>query len=289
MAATVRLNTLRIENFRGWPGRHEVVFDRCLTLVLGDNGAGKSSLVNAIEWCLFGTDIAKKGCGIAERSDWEIPHRRASGCVEVSLEFDLGAKTRRLHRRRPVDARQRDPDEVMLESGDGSELLRGDAVFGWIESSGLPNWATWRHAFCQHQEDQRYRLTNSGERSRQLANLLGLAGYQDLILAIKGLKAGELAKVDAAHRASIEEHLLIALGNPGQELEDIEDRLNAEGIAKNSISDSLVDANVLALLTAGRQLAEPLGLNGEIPENVQAREAIHWGRNWQSVLRERQT
>ena len=56
----MRLVRLSIRNFRGW--REGIVpLDRPLTILVGENRRGKSSTVNAIEWCLFGREIERHG------------------------------------------------------------------------------------------------------------------------------------------------------------------------------------------------------------------------------------
>lgn len=51
------LKHLEVEGFRGINGRLTLDFGSPVSLILGDNGTGKSSFLAAIEWCLFG-DVA---------------------------------------------------------------------------------------------------------------------------------------------------------------------------------------------------------------------------------------
>lgn len=52
------LKRLVLENFRSFLGTHEVTFsddkERNITLIHGENGTGKTTLLNSILWCLFG-------------------------------------------------------------------------------------------------------------------------------------------------------------------------------------------------------------------------------------------
>jgi DNA repair ATPase RecN len=65
----IRPVALLVENFRGLGGEHSLDLDRDLTVLVGKNGAGKSSLLVAIEWCLFGAEATTSSdSGIAERS-----------------------------------------------------------------------------------------------------------------------------------------------------------------------------------------------------------------------------
>lgn len=52
------LEALRIVNFRGFYGEHEIDFappsGKPVTIIHGENGAGKTNLLNAVYWCLTG-------------------------------------------------------------------------------------------------------------------------------------------------------------------------------------------------------------------------------------------
>jgi len=55
----MKIKNLEIENFRGFNGKHEINFsvkeDKPVTLILAENGTGKSNILEAIQWCLHGT------------------------------------------------------------------------------------------------------------------------------------------------------------------------------------------------------------------------------------------
>ena len=49
------LRRLKVAGFRAFKEERRFDFDRPAILLFGENHAGKSSTLNAIEWCLFGT------------------------------------------------------------------------------------------------------------------------------------------------------------------------------------------------------------------------------------------
>ena len=55
---------LTIRGFRGYRNEIAFDFDRPATIFFGENHSGKSSTLNAIEWCLFGDDCLGKA-GVA--------------------------------------------------------------------------------------------------------------------------------------------------------------------------------------------------------------------------------
>lgn len=54
----MKIEKVVIENFRGWSGNHEIEFStdakKPVTLIIAENGTGKSNLLEAIMWCLHG-------------------------------------------------------------------------------------------------------------------------------------------------------------------------------------------------------------------------------------------
>ncbi len=63
-----QIKRLAVRGFRGFADRCEFVFGDPVTILYGGNHQGKSSTLNAIEWCLFGDDAIGKDTGIRERS-----------------------------------------------------------------------------------------------------------------------------------------------------------------------------------------------------------------------------
>ena len=56
-----KISSIEITNFRQYEGTQEVnlKFDKTknVSIIIGNNGAGKSNLLNAITWCLYGIEI----------------------------------------------------------------------------------------------------------------------------------------------------------------------------------------------------------------------------------------
>ena len=62
----IRIKQVIIENFRNFQGRHPFDFSKDITILLGDNGNGKSSIFDAIQWCLTGNVDRFKNIGSVE-------------------------------------------------------------------------------------------------------------------------------------------------------------------------------------------------------------------------------
>lgn len=77
---------LRVAGFRGFHQVEEFALDQPASLVVGPNGSGKSSMLNAIEWCLFGSACTGRQTGIRERIDWLVPNQHLDApAVTVEL------------------------------------------------------------------------------------------------------------------------------------------------------------------------------------------------------------
>ncbi len=81
------LKELKIKNFRSYYGYNTLLFSKGLTLVIGDNGDGKTTLFEALEWLFNTTGAPQKESNISEmrKSELEIGE---SDEVSVSLSFE---------------------------------------------------------------------------------------------------------------------------------------------------------------------------------------------------------
>jgi exonuclease SbcC len=88
----VRLNSIRLQNFRQHADT-SISFENGLTGIIGANGTGKSTILEAIAWALYGTTAAR---GTRESIKFLRAPQRAP--VRVELEFELGAHQYRVIR-----------------------------------------------------------------------------------------------------------------------------------------------------------------------------------------------
>jgi len=284
----MRLARLSIRNFRGW--REGVApLDRPLTVLVGENRRGKSSTVNAIEWCLFGREIEKKKSGIAERADWEVERRGAgSAAVEVALSIELegpGAAT--ITRRRKLGAGAREEDELEISLADGSRRVQADAE-SWLRENRLPDWDTWRRACCQHQEVLRGRLTVADDLSHILSSLLGLEEHDRLHRMLKDQQPGKIISRLDEELAELEKVVLHRLAMPSEELFDSERKLAALGLERSRLSPALAIEIGRGAVERARALGERLGIQAELPAfETEADEPIvkKWADGWIAHVR----
>jgi DNA repair exonuclease SbcCD ATPase subunit len=283
----IRPVALLVENFRGLGGEYSLDLDRDLTVLVGKNGTGKSSLLVAVEWCLFGAEATKKSdSGIAERGDWALAHDGAAGDVRVTLELAVKGGRARLTRRRGADAKPRDEDDVQLELP-GEEMLRGKEVQDWLSWNHLPDWKLWKRSFCQHQELSRARVTEEADRSTAIAGMLGLDEYRKISDELKKLKVKKLEQRAAEELTELQKEYHRALERPGLEIHDLEGRLEGRGVAAAQAGDTELGRRTTEFLASARGIATQLGVDGSgvPPDDGPAAELLVWAQTWRTEVR----
>ncbi|MEM5831274.1 MAG: AAA family ATPase [candidate division WOR-3 bacterium] len=157
----MKIKTLKVKGFRGFLKESEFDFAP-VTILFGPNGTGKSSTLNAIEWCLWGRKCMGKDTGIRERIDWEIKNRYTMENPFVEINFDHGEKISRKY----ISDKKDDP--YMTET-----------------INGLLNKYSFNDFFVgvyQHQEVIRAILTQEPkDRNEGFDRLFGLSDYRNII------------------------------------------------------------------------------------------------------------
>jgi exonuclease SbcC len=88
----MRLNSLRLVNFRQHADTY-ITFDGGLTGIIGANGSGKTTILEAIAWALYGQDAAR-----GKKETIRSLRAGANAKVRVELDFELGGHRYRVER-----------------------------------------------------------------------------------------------------------------------------------------------------------------------------------------------
>ena len=91
MASGFRIKSVTIEGFKGFTTRQEIGLDGCHAFLLGQNGNGKSSIVEAIRWGLFGS---------TGRPNEIVANRDYSGRCRVEITLTIEGQVWNLRRTR---------------------------------------------------------------------------------------------------------------------------------------------------------------------------------------------
>lgn len=148
----MRFSSIDISNYRQYKylrlefdsGEHD------LHIIIGDNGTGKTNLLNAFTWCLYGVephlgmDDKRRGEPKLNKDSIREAIERGSdnATIEVSIEVDLDGEIDRITRRLPVLIRshieliERKADESFrvqrMYFDKNPDVLRGDAAINYV-------------------------------------------------------------------------------------------------------------------------------------------------------------
>jgi exonuclease SbcC len=158
---------VELENYKQYAGSHTVEFpEGGVVAVIGANGVGKTTLFEAIEWCLYNP---------REIANEEVPPHNGTGATRVALTLadpETGERwvvERRL-KKRGTDA------EVYKEDEPGSPVVQGTRqVTDYVERRliGLPHKAFVSTFFTRQKELSFFGTDKPTERRREIARLLG--------------------------------------------------------------------------------------------------------------------
>ncbi len=166
--------------------------------ICGDNGNGKSALIDAITWALWGRARAK--------SDDDLIH---SGQAEMEVEFDfaVGQQTYRIIRKHAKPRRRRASGQTILEfqlaTGNGFKPITGNSIQQTqdeiIKVLHMDYDTFVNSAYLRQGHADEFTVAKPAERKQVLSNILGLSFYDEL-----EQQAKELAKEQETEKALAE-------------------------------------------------------------------------------------
>jgi len=166
--------------------------------ISGDNGNGKSALIDAITWALWGKTRAK--------SDDDLVH---SGQTEMEVEFDfaVGQQPYRIIRKHSKPKQRRRSGQTILEfqvaTGDGFRSITGDSITQTqqkiIDTLHMDYPTFINSALLLQGHADEFAIKRPVERKQVLADILGLSFYDEL-----EEQAKDLAKQQETEKAQLE-------------------------------------------------------------------------------------
>ncbi|TET98504.1 MAG: hypothetical protein E3J29_03595 [Dehalococcoidia bacterium] len=179
------LARLKVRGFRGFVHEREFELDEPVVILFGENHRGKSSTLNAVEWCLFGDECVGGKTGIPERLGWEVPNRHAGEAgiaVEVKFNSPDGAY---VVSREASGTGKRAAGTLTVTLPDGTRL-HGEGAEQRLNALFRSSFRDFMTTVYQHQEAIRAILTDEPRnRNDAIDRLLGLSEYRELLKGIR--------------------------------------------------------------------------------------------------------
>ena len=166
--------------------------------ICGDNGNGKSALIDAMTWALWGRTRA--------RSDDDLIHSSQTE-MEVEFDFAVGQQPYRIIRKHSKPKRRGSSGRTILEfqiaTGDGFRPITGNSMTQTqqkIIDVLHMDYDTFKNsAYLRQGRADEFTLKKATERKQVLADILGLSFYDEL-----EEQAKELAKERDAEKAQLD-------------------------------------------------------------------------------------
>jgi exonuclease SbcC len=259
------LKSVRLEGFRGF-AKNGVVFEFSAPAVLlyGDNYQGKSSVLNAVEWCLYGDGCIGTKSNIRERvGGWEVVNRQTSAAtVEVVAETDEGLVT---VTRTEEKGKGKRGKHIQVTIADGT-VLRGDDAEREITRMLPLSFGDFATAVHQHQETIRAVLIQRPkERNEAIDRLLGLGEYRNVLEGIRGAKLGQIQKQLATEREKFEGRVEQALAVRRSDVEEKTDAAMGAGLDRDELSAKGALGLATAIVKDLQAFASELGVAATPP------------------------
>jgi DNA repair protein SbcC/Rad50 len=170
----------------------ESIHTACIS---GSNGHGKSALIDAITWALWGQTRAD--------SDDDLVHTGQTE-AEVDFEFAVGGQRYEIMRKHSRPKSSKSSGQTLLEfrliTPEGPKVLTGDTVTltqqKIIQTLHMDYDTFVNSAFIRQGHANEFTRKRPGERKQVLSNILQLAGYDDLEERAKALSREQQNTID---------------------------------------------------------------------------------------------
>jgi exonuclease SbcC len=169
--------SLRLRNFMCYTDVHEALpFEGMhVACISGPNGHGKSAILDAITWALWGECRARSADELIHLGETEM---------EVEFEFELGEGRYRVLRKRNKAGRGQTTLDLHVSHGNGLRPLTGQTVRDTqqriVELLGMGYETFINSSFLLQGRADEFTVKPPGERKRILAEILELGRYDEL-------------------------------------------------------------------------------------------------------------
>jgi len=198
----LKIKKVEIEGFRGFTGKTTFNFDSPVTILYGGNHQGKSSVLNAIEWCLYGDECIGQSSGIRERvgtgdMSWRVVNDNSEKAF-VKLEIEKEQKKYSIIRKE-LKGKGKKGKSIEINLPDGKEKKDAESDREIKRLLGI-EFKDFANTAYQHQETiHDFVMQKPSDQSDAMDRLLGLSDYRNIL---EGIKKSDISKIqkDLAER-----------------------------------------------------------------------------------------
>lgn len=268
----MKLNSITIRNYRQFYGEQTLVFSTSkqanVTVIHGENGSGKTALLNAFKWSLYGNTDFEDGTShlLCERT---IAETKQEQIVDVTVELKFEDEDRKYELVRTLDFR--------VNNSYATPLGRDVLSLTYIDSSGqlrnVDNPQTTINQILPSRMHPYFFF--NGERIEKLSTVEGSRDVQNAIKAIMGLEILERAS------KHLEKGVLKQLrkdlkGSSSDELTSVIDLLTSYEEERDALQENLEQSerNVHSLKTRSDDIEETLKQIGPVAKLQQERQRL---------------
>jgi exonuclease SbcC len=252
-AQKLRLVRLRAEGFRGICDQIDINFHQQTTLLSAPNGSGKTSILGAIEWALFGELQYQPKENATNDELVNIRHRAQAATVTVELEGDDGITS--VTRSKKAGKRAAD---AIVRLPNGEEYVGAEAKTALFRLLDL-TFEDFYRAVYLHQESIRGLLTDDPRvRNEALDRLFGVEKLRDMLKALSGSTKpvrDELARLEKSTSTAVA-RLTGAVGEVEGQRQRALDDAKKKGLSESDLTFDAITQLAQQVIDGLRNIAE---------------------------------
>jgi exonuclease SbcC len=263
----LKIKKMTLEGFRGINEQLDFTFDnrRPIVLLQGRNGLGKTSFLQAIEWCLTGQLLYFTGGDFArEDALVNLFHKGKKARVEISLVSDDGSEMRVNRTRKMGKTTGRGGSTLDVETG--GDILKDEKAESMLMKTVFDSVEDPATLFHLHQDSLRQILTaDPKDRSRAIDKILGTFEVRDFAeaLDIKRRLTTSFKRLEQ-QRSSLERDKVQVAAASRERLTKQREKLETIGW-KDRLSEKAVTADLKRVIKELSMVGQELGQRWEPP------------------------
>ena len=190
------LKTLTLRNYRKYK-EASVEFPDGVIGIIGLNGVGKTTLVEAIGWALFGHHAARTTKELIKR-DGASPHEPCSVNLEFELEGDRYTVVREMTGKNLV------PKASLILNGRLITSNADDVTAVLADTIGMDYQAFFTSVFARQKELNALSIMKAAERKKLVLRMLGIERIEKSIQTIREDKRGKEKRIEGIKAATVD-------------------------------------------------------------------------------------